>query len=85
MSQIRFEDPSPHRRRKFDWEAIAEELRAHPNQWAIVAENDYTGVASQIKNGTYKAFRPVGRWEATVRGVDLKTGKAAKIYARYVN
>jgi len=84
MTQIKFEEPQPNPRKRHDWESIAAQLKARPNEWAVIAEDCYSGVAGNIKSGKYKAFRPVGRWETTSRGVDVETGKAEKIYARYV-
>jgi hypothetical protein len=63
-------------------QAIADELRARPGEWALVLQAD-TNVhawqkASNIKRGILAAFRPFGAFEATTRnGLD--------VWARYVD
>lgn len=84
--QIKFEDPEPSRRRGLQnpWPEIADELRRNPNRWALIAEDYWASLGSFIRSGTYKDFRPAGSFEATARKVNQKTGKAERIYARYV-
>jgi hypothetical protein len=62
-------------------QAIADELRARPGEWALVLHADTNAhawqKASNIKRGIIAAFRPFGAFEATTRnGVD--------VWARYV-
>lgn len=78
MSDIKWEEPPTLRARKMDYEPFAAELRLHPGQWAVLPfpGKFNHGVASNINTGSYKAFRPVGHYEARSGG--------EKTYVRYV-
>jgi hypothetical protein len=85
VSVIRWEDP-PEDARGANvtdrWQAIAEELRAHPGQWAVVLESTAGpcgGWVNRIRVGK-SAFKPAGAFEAVGRS----EGKKARVYARYV-
>lgn len=60
---------------------LAATLAENPGRWANVVPGDVSDqgpstIALQIRNGTFKAFRPYGHFEATVR--------RGKLFARYV-
>lgn len=60
---------------------IAEELRKHPGEWALVAEGEKNdGLAVRIRSGKAKSFAE-GVWEATSRRNEENT---IDIYARFV-
>ena len=65
-----------------DYSELAEELRRHPGQWALVGENLSVSIGSHISSGRIKAFQPAGSFEGAVRG--SKNGRAQKVFARYV-
>ena len=61
---------------------IAEALRSHPGEWALVAEGEKNdGLAVRIRTGKAKSFAE-GVWEATSRGNEDGT---INIYARFVS
>jgi hypothetical protein len=64
------------------WAGAAEELRAHPNQWALLGEEESISLASYIRNGGISCFEPAGSFESATRDA-AKTGRG-RIYARYV-
>lgn len=78
---LKWENPEPRRTKGNKWETIANELRAHPGQWAVVAENVSASITVQIKSGVYGSM-PRGEFEAVARGTH--GNRAEKIYARYV-
>lgn len=81
---IKWEEPTPNGRGNKplrDWAGIAALLRDRPGEWAVVAEDVSTSVASNIKQGRHRGF-DAGEFEVTCRGV--KNSRAEKIYARYV-
>jgi hypothetical protein len=84
MTNIIFETPAerPNPDRT-DWEAVTEELKARPGEWAVVKTNTSAATATQIKQGQLRAFRPKQEWEACTRNVD-PSGRAEKIYARWI-
>lgn len=79
MTDIKWQEPPADARRVGKWEAVAEELRARPNEWALV----HTGAAAavrSIKTGQYRGMTP-GDFEAVGRSrPDGKTD----VYARFV-
>lgn len=82
---LRWEEPPPKSREDggIRWAAIAEELRANPWCWAVVAVGTRAreiSIAMEIKNGKLAAFRPAGSFDATTRSADNKV----TVYARYV-
>lgn len=60
------------------WDPIVAELRRHPDEWALIAED----TTSRI-NGKYPAFRPIEEFEVVVRSTGRGRGRH-DIYARYV-
>lgn len=84
---IEWKDPTPPATRSgrgTDWKLIADELRAHPGQWAVVAHDRGEAVATSIKRGAIAAFRPAGSFEARSRRQRFNEPKSCDIYARYV-
>lgn len=53
---VKFEEPPPDRRRRYDWRAIADQLRAHPGEWAKVFEDDVTSLVVAIRQGNIPAL-----------------------------
>lgn len=81
---IKWEEPPVNPMRKHDHEGIATALMSRPGQWALVFEDMHASVARNIRVGTYKAYLPAGSFESKVVGVDQESGRARKIFARYV-
>ena len=66
------------------WREVAKQLRARPNEWAMVASAAPPSTASHIRTGKLAAFSPAGHFEATARrGPDLPANRRI-VYARYV-
>lgn len=89
---IRWENPPPSRTgspgpkpRPSMYVAVAAELRANPQRWALVFEGgskSATSLANQFRRGRTGAFLPVGAFEIASRMGDGIAG--GRIYARYV-
>jgi hypothetical protein len=84
---LRFEDPPPARRNVVDpFAADLEELKQHPNRWAVIAthprseESKASAVAQAIRLGKTPACQPKGSFEAKQRRVD----EEHRVYVRYV-
>lgn len=82
---LRFEEPPPSNGKgRIAWPPVADELRANPEDWAVVAictrRAAASGKAQMIKSGAVPAFRPKGSFEATYRSVEDEF----RVYARYV-
>ncbi|AGP56839.1 hypothetical protein [Streptomyces rapamycinicus] len=63
---------------------IAEELRARPDEWAVVQRKATTtraaSAAQAIRSGKLRAYAPPGSFEAKSRTV----GGEHRVYARYL-
>lgn len=65
---------------RVSWTEEAQELRAEPGQWRMIADREtnsraYT-MANQINRGVLRSFQPAGDFEAERRG--------AQVWARYL-
>lgn len=81
-SVIRWERPPPPShsggyplgRGKSRWEPVADELRAQPREWALIAEGPIKGanraLATQIRMGHLVCFSPAGDFDAESRRED---------------
>lgn len=90
---IRWEDPPPGhpsrtrggRKPAGRYDALAAELRAHPQRWALVGETDsWTAAANAcnpIRRASIECFEPRGDFEAVARA--LRDGTVG-IFARYL-
>ena len=77
---LEWKDPPPIPTEPIDHVAVADELRRHPGEWAIVQRNPSRPAAQQlarrIRDAVSAAYAPRGSFEARpVLGV---------VYARYV-
>lgn len=82
---VEWGDPPPDKAAaSAEWEAIAQELRTRPGQWAMIARDKTTETATRIKNGTLVSFRPAGSFEARTVGRKNASAQRCDIYARYV-
>lgn len=74
---------SPHGRAS-EHEAIAEQLKQRPGEWALCYTDEFYSLAYKIKNGSIPQFRPAWTFEATCQGAGSKGHKTQEIYVRYV-
>ena len=72
---IKWEEPTPSGKNRNKWLPIVEELKEHPGDWAVIAEDVTANLGPMLKR-TYPNL------ETTSRGV--KGGRAEKVYARWV-
>jgi hypothetical protein len=87
MVDIKWEEPPKQLlgRGRTNWSEIASALKSNPDKWAVVAENVSASTGTHIRYGRLKAFEPSGAFEARVSGAHSSaSGRAEKIYARYV-
>jgi hypothetical protein len=67
------------------YKRIAEELRAHPGEWALIAKGDNPSMATNIRSATIAAFRPPHSFEAVTSNKRMENGRMiADTHARYV-
>lgn len=68
VENIEWVDPPP-ATEKSPYDAFAAKLKERPGDWAILSRNRKSPhtLASNIKKGRYKAFRPAGAYDALSR------------------
>lgn len=82
-SQITFEEPPD--KVRYDWDAIATQLRAKPGEWAKVFENDRTSLATAIRIRGVQALHPDKGFEVRTRNnKKFPTPRTCTLYLRYV-
>jgi len=65
------------------WSGVADDLRAHPGEWALVAEgpdNENTSLATHIRMGQMSCFAPAGEFDAEAH----RGGGIRKVWAVYL-
>jgi hypothetical protein len=78
--------PASPRPTVYDWQALADQVKAEPYEWFQIAKMDYPSYISHLKAGRVKAFEDVEWWEFTSRSkVRPSDGKRVyTLYARYI-
>lgn len=73
-SGITFEQPPTEERGKYDWAAIAADLRTRPGEWALIFDRDKT----TFVNAFYLGLKdlPIGEFEARTSNSDRGVPKA---------
>jgi hypothetical protein len=67
---VEFEEPPPRRTQRYDWDAIAKQLRRKPMRWAKVFDKDKTSIATAIRIDGIKALRADKGFEVTTSNND---------------
>lgn len=81
---VTWEEPPPHPRMRYDWTAIAKELRKHPNQWAKIFDDDRTSLATAIRIHGIKVLDPDLGFEVRTTNNVRGTPRMCSLYLRYV-
>lgn len=82
---VRAKPPEPARR--YDWEAIAEELRADPNEWHLVFTQDRHSLVIAINKGNIAAFNKSNEFHVKTRANANRNGDGPRmcdLYMQYV-
>lgn len=68
---------------RYDWTAIADQLRGNPGQWARIFESDKTSIVNAIRQG---AIRPLDDdcFEIRTRNNVRSPERRCTLYMRYV-
>jgi hypothetical protein len=92
---VGFEDPPPKRTQRYDWEAIATQLRRKPMKWYKVFDQAKTSIATAIRIDGIKVLQPVVKkghpWGFEVRTTNNDRGnpedgvvRTCTLFLRYV-
>jgi hypothetical protein len=74
--------PTSAKRGGSKWDPIAKQLKANPGRWACIGRGIPTSIASVIRRGEVKCFKPVGSFE--VRTANHSERWVADVYVRYI-
>lgn len=66
-----WETPPPSTR--YDWAAIARELRAHPGDWLKVFDEGPVSAVNAIRQSSVAALTPIRRLRETHAGFEVRT------------
>ena len=80
--EVTWEEPPPGRQR-YDWAAIAEQLRERPNTWAKVFESDRASLATAIRIRGIQALLPEKGFEVRTANNTRDTPRICTMYLRY--
>lgn len=89
---VTWEEPPPAQRGRYDWAAIAAQLRAKPGEWAKVFDRDLTSVVNAIRIGGIKDLplnKGEGGFEVTTTNnrredPDFDGVRTCTLFLRYV-
>jgi hypothetical protein len=83
VSDVTWEEPVESRPR-YDWSVIAEKLRANPNAWAKVFDDDKTSLVNAIRQGAIRVLDPTLGFEVQTRNNVREPERRCALYMRYV-
>lgn len=81
-ADVTWENPPPGRQR-YDWNAIAEQLRERPGQWAKIFDRDRTSLATSIRIRGVHALLPEKGFEVRTANNTRDTPRTCALYLRY--
>jgi hypothetical protein len=81
-AEVKFADVPPPNRR-YNWPVIAEKLRAHPMEWAVIFTRDKTSIVVALRAGHIVTMRPQAGMEYKTRNNLREPEKTCTLYARY--
>lgn len=81
---IKFGTPPPAREVRYDWPAIADKLRARPEEWALIFTGDRTTLVTALRAGSIRALRPRAGFEVRTANNTRGTPRTCDLWMRYV-
>lgn len=78
-----WEDP-PVRPQRYDWEAVAKNLKRRPHKWARVFEKDRTSLTVALRGGRISALKPAKGFEFRTSNGTREQPRTCTLHARYV-
>jgi hypothetical protein len=69
---------------RYDWQAIADEMKERPGEWARVFENDKTSLVNAIRQGAIRPLDPRLGFEIRTRNNVRSPERRCSLYMRFV-
>ena len=83
VSDVTWEEPAESRPR-YDWSVIAEKLRANPDEWAKIFDDDKTSLVNAIRQGAIRVLDPTLGFQVQTRNNVREPERRCALYMRYV-
>lgn len=83
VAEVTWEDP-PSGRQRYDWNAIAEQLRQRPGEWAKIFDRDRSSLATAIRIRGIHALLPEKGFEIKTANNTRAKPRTCTLYLRYV-
>jgi len=74
---------SPPARDRYDWEAIALQLRQRPGEWALVFEHGKTSIANAIRQGGIASLQPEAGFEVRTTNNKREPMRTCTLWLRW--
>jgi len=82
VAEVKWEAP-PEKGTRYDWAAIADQLRAQPMTWAKIFDDDRTSVVNAIRQGNIQAVRPDHGFQVRTANNTRGVVRKCTLYLRY--
>lgn len=82
-ADVTWETPPPRQTERYDWTAIAEQLRSKPGAWAKIFENDRASLATAIRTSGIRALLPSEGFEVRTTNNVRGEPRTCDMYLRY--
>ena len=83
VAEVKWEQP-PEKGIRYDWAAIAEQLKAQPLTWAKIFDEDRASVVGAIRQGNIKPVRPTLGFQTRTTNNVREPVRLCTLYMRYV-
>lgn len=81
---VTWEEP-PDPQRRYDWSAIADELKSRPGEWAKVFNNDRASIVTALRQGAIRVLDPELGFESRTRNNVREPERRCSLYMRWVD
>lgn len=82
MDSVQFADP-PNVPTRYDWAAIAGQLKAQPMKWALIFTRDRTSIANAARQGSIAVVKPGAGFEYRTANNTREPDRTCSLYMRY--
>src|SRR5262245_34073591 len=83
VSGVTWEEPPIVVRTRYDWQAIADQLKERPGEWAKIFERDRTSIVNAIRQGGVRCLAPRLGFEVRTRNNERYPVRMCSLYLRY--
>lgn len=84
MAGERIVREDPPERTRYDWAAIAAQLRMEPGQWYKVFEDGPASTANAVRQGSIAAVKPEDGYETMTRNNTRAPRRTCTLYMRWM-